>query len=188
MLERPLACAASPISAAPCAPETAGATRGLWGGALVGTGFERFWGKVEDNTRSPPSSCLLRSQARTRMQRDQFNPSAASTSGSGLYKAGALMSTSPWSQWQGGWEEERGMAVPGFKLCHSTQAAYGDREAPSLRPSPFLPTHPRPQFPSWGFVIEAQACQRPGRRLPPPPHVPKERNHGVKRPLPRFYR
>lgn len=101
MLERPLACAASLISAAPCAPETAGATRGLWGGALVGTGSERFWGKVEDDTRSRPSACLLRSQARTRMQRDQFNPSAASPSESGLYKAGALMSTSPRSQWQG---------------------------------------------------------------------------------------
>ena len=143
-MERPLACAASPISAAPCASETAGATRGLWGGALVGTGFERFWSKVEDDTRSPPSSCLLRSQARTRMQRDQFNPSAASPSGSGLYKAGALMSTSPRSQWQGGGEEERGMAVPGFRLCHSTLAACGDREAPRLRPSSFLPPPPLP--------------------------------------------
>lgn len=48
MLERPLACAASPISAAPCAPETAGATRGLWGGALLDAGFGRVWGKAEE--------------------------------------------------------------------------------------------------------------------------------------------
>lgn len=53
MLERPLACAASSISAAPCAPETAGATRGLWGGAVVGAGFRRVRGNAEDKTRNP---------------------------------------------------------------------------------------------------------------------------------------
>ena len=89
----------------------------------MGSGAALWWApalrdsgaRLKMNTRSPSSGRLLL-QARTRMPRDLFNPSAASPSGSGLYKAGALMSTSPWSQWQGGGEEERGMAVPGFKL------------------------------------------------------------------------
>lgn len=106
MLERPLACAASPVSAAPCAPDTARATRGLWGGALLDAGLGRVWGEAADRRARRPLACWV--PGWDAGAADLVNPSAASPAGSGLYKATALMSTSPWSQWQGGGEEERG--------------------------------------------------------------------------------
>lgn len=78
------------------------------------------------------------------MSRDLFNPSAASPSGSGLYKATALMSTSPWSQWQGdgGWPSLFLSSACATRL----QAACRDKEA---APPPPLPHTPSSQL-GWG--------------------------------------